>query len=75
MHRLRLALRCKRLQKGKRWVKQKYFHPYRNQNWAFTGEGTSRDGKKKLLHLLYAKATPIEMRVTIMIVRVANKVR
>lgn len=51
--------------KGKRWVKQKYFRRFRNQNWAFTGEGTSRDGKEKLLHLLYAKATPIQRHVKI----------
>jgi RNA-directed DNA polymerase len=46
-------------------VKQKYFRPYRNQNWAFTGEGTSRDGREKRSFLLYAKAAPIERHVKV----------
>jgi RNA-directed DNA polymerase len=51
--------------KGKRWVKQKYFRHFRNRNWVFTGEGTSNSGKDKLLHLLYAKETPIRRHVKI----------
>jgi len=51
--------------KGKRWIKQKYFHRYKNRNWVFTGEGKDKDGKSKPMHLLYAKATPIRRHVKV----------
>ena len=51
--------------KGKRWLKQKYFRHFRNRNWVFTGEGTSNTGEEKLLHLLYAKETPIRRHVKV----------
>lgn len=51
--------------KGKRWVKNKYFRHFRNRTWVFTGEGTSINGEEKLLHLLYAKETPIRRHVKV----------
>jgi len=51
--------------KGKRWVKAKYFRRFRKRTWVFTGEGTSRNGEEKLLHLLYAKETPIRRHIKV----------
>jgi RNA-directed DNA polymerase len=45
--------------KNAHWVRKKYFRTYGTRTWTFSGEIRGRDGKEKIVHLLYAANTPI----------------
>jgi RNA-directed DNA polymerase len=45
--------------KGKRWVKDRYFGRFGNQNWRFNGMAKGKDGKTIQNWLCLASATPI----------------
>ena len=45
--------------KGKRWVKDRYFGRFGNQNWRFHGKAKDKDGKTIQNWLSLASATPI----------------
>jgi len=45
--------------KGKRWVKEKYFHTVGQRNWVFNGEIETRKGETQTLHLYKAADMPI----------------
>jgi RNA-directed DNA polymerase len=51
--------------KNAHWVRKKYFCTHGRRTWTFTGETTGRDGKGKVVHLLYAANTPIRRHAKI----------
>jgi RNA-directed DNA polymerase len=51
--------------KGKRWIKNKYFHQVGNRKWVFSGETRGKNGKTLTLHLPLAASTPIKRHVPI----------
>ena len=51
--------------KGKRWIKNKYFHQVGNRKWVFSGETLGKNGKIQTLHLPLAASTPIKRHVPI----------
>lgn len=56
--------RHKNPQKGKRWIKRKYFHSIGNRNWVFAVR-SSQKGKTAFLELASASKTPIRRHVKI----------
>ena len=56
--------------KGKRWVKDKYFHHLGNRKWVFSGTLPSANGKPQLIHLVRAADTPIRRHIKV--VGIAN---
>ncbi len=51
--------------KRKRWIKQKYFHSIRNNNWVFCGEIKGKEGKTQQVQLFYTASLPIERHTKI----------
>jgi len=51
--------------KGKRWIKDKYFKTIGYRNWVFTGTVTGSAGSTKTVHLTRASKTPIQRHVKI----------
>jgi len=51
--------------KRKRWIKQKYFHSIRNNNWVFCGEIKGKEGKTQRVQLFYTASLPIERHTKI----------
>jgi len=51
--------------KGKRWVKAKYFHSIGTRNWVFTGETVDQHGNVKERRLTKAADVPIRRHVKI----------
>lgn len=51
--------------KGKRWVKARYFRTQGFRHWIFSGELKKKDGTKKNVDLLRADSTPIRRHVKI----------
>ncbi|MEI6045624.1 MAG: group II intron reverse transcriptase/maturase [Chloroflexota bacterium] len=51
--------------KGKKWVKKKYFHSQGNRNWVFSGKVAGKDGKYRLIQLLKASDVPIKRHTKI----------
>lgn len=45
--------------KGRRWVKDKYFHEIGHRRWVFTGEVEGRKGETLTVHLYHAAQTRI----------------
>ena len=56
--------------KGKRWVKDKYFHHHGNRKWVFSGTLPSTNGKPQLIHLVRTADTPIRRHIKV--VGIAN---
>jgi len=56
--------------KGKRWVKNKYFHLLGDRKWVFSGTLPNINGKSKPLHLVRAASTPIRRHIKV--VGIAN---
>ncbi len=52
-------------QKGKRWIKQKYFRITTTQNWIFSTTSKNRQGEKILLDLFEVAKVPIMRHVKI----------
>lgn len=51
--------------KGKRWIKQKYFHRHGNRSWTFFGKVTKKDGSVIQAHLSYATDVKIKRHIKI----------
>lgn len=51
--------------KGKRWIKDKYFKPVRNRKWVFSGTIPRKDGKPQTLHIVYATHTPTRRHIKV----------
>jgi RNA-directed DNA polymerase len=51
--------------KGRRWVKEKYFPALYGQQWVFTGTEKGADGKKREVHLFSAGSLPIRRHVLV----------
>jgi len=51
--------------KGKRWVKNRYFRTQGSRNWIFSGELRKRDGTKKTADLFRADSRPIRRHIKI----------
>ena len=51
--------------KGKRWVKDKYFRQLGNRNWVFTGVLPRANGKSQPVHIVYAADTPIRRHIKV----------
>lgn len=51
--------------KGKRWVKDKYFQQLGNRNWVFAGVLPRANGKSQLVHIVYAADTPIRRHIKV----------
>jgi RNA-directed DNA polymerase len=51
--------------KGKRWIKDKYFKTIGHHNWVFTGTVTGSVGSSKTVHLYRSSKTPIQRHVKI----------
>jgi RNA-directed DNA polymerase len=51
--------------KGKRWIKAKYFKTIGHRNWVFTGTVTGSEGSIKTVHLNRASNIPIQRHVKI----------
>lgn len=51
--------------KGKRWIKDKYFKSIRNHKWVFSGTIPQKDGKPQTLHIVYATNTPIRRHIKV----------
>ena len=45
--------------KGRRWVKEKYFHEIGSRKWAFSGEIEGKKGEVLVIHLMEAAKIPI----------------
>ena len=52
--------------KGKRWVKDKYFRHLGNRKWVFFGTLPGTNAKPKPIHLNYASDTPIRRHIKVM---------
>ncbi len=46
--------------KGRRWVRQKYWHKIGNRHWVFAAEIERKDGSKGLMELYNLSGTPIK---------------
>ncbi len=51
--------------KGKRWVKDKYFHRLKGRHWTFMCKGTDRKGKKVSDFLYDISSTPIVRHIKV----------
>jgi RNA-directed DNA polymerase len=51
--------------KGKRWVKDKYFRHLGNRKWVFSGTRPSTTGTSQPFHLVYASDTPIRRHIKV----------
>ena len=51
--------------KGKRWVKDKYFRHLGNRKWVFAGTLPSTNGKPQPIYLVYASDTPIRRHIKV----------
>lgn len=51
--------------KGKRWIKDKYFPHLGNRKWVFTGVLPHIQGKPTPIHLVYAANTPIRRHIKV----------
>jgi RNA-directed DNA polymerase len=51
--------------KGKRWIKDKYFHHLGSRKWVFSGKIPGTDGKPQSVHLIYASDTPIRRHIKV----------
>lgn len=51
--------------KGKRWIKAKYFRPYANRQWVFTGQATKRDGRIIYPRIYFASDVKIKRHIKI----------
>jgi RNA-directed DNA polymerase len=51
--------------KGKRWVKDKYFRHLGNRKWVFSGTLPSTTGTSQPIHLVYASDTPIRRHIKV----------
>jgi RNA-directed DNA polymerase len=51
--------------KNAHWVRRKYFRMHRQRSWTFSGETQGKDGKVKIVHLLYTTNTPIRRHIKI----------
>jgi len=51
--------------KNAHWVRRKYFRLHRQRSWTFSGEMQGKDGKDKIVHLLYTTNTPIRRHIKI----------
>jgi len=58
------------MNKGRRWIKDKYFKSIGQRKWVFSGEIEEPDGKKQTIHLLSTAYTPIKRHIKVK--RVAN---
>jgi RNA-directed DNA polymerase len=58
---------CKRRHpnKGRRWIKDRYFHTIKSRNWVFAVKAKKGDGRPKDLELYSAASTPIHRHVKI----------
>jgi RNA-directed DNA polymerase len=58
---------CKRRHpnKGRRWIKDRYFHTIKSRNWVFAVKAKKGDGRPKDLELYSAATTPIRRHVKI----------
>ena len=52
--------------KGKRWVKAKYFHTRGNRNWVFAGDGVDEKGRKRMASLLICSEVRIKRHKKVM---------
>jgi len=52
-------------QKGRRWVRKKYFKTQGTRTWIFCGELEDRKGKPRSTRLIFASNTPIKRHVKI----------
>ena len=51
--------------KGKRWIKDKYFKVIGHRRWVFTGTIPRKDGTPQIIRLVYAANTPIRRHIKI----------
>jgi RNA-directed DNA polymerase len=51
--------------KGRRWIKAKYFKSVGRRNWAFSGTIKMPDGKNKIVHLRPSSYTPIKRHIKV----------
>ena len=58
---------CKRRHpnKGRRWIKARYFHMFEARDWVFAAKGKSPDGKTNYMKLYSAASTPIRRHAKI----------
>jgi RNA-directed DNA polymerase len=52
--------------KGKRWIKKRYWRTLENRRWMFASEGMNRKGKKVIYYLFKATDVNIKRHVKIM---------
>jgi RNA-directed DNA polymerase len=52
--------------KGKRWIKEKYFKSIGQRKWVFTGTVVGKGGTSQTVHLVSAAYTPIRRHVKIL---------
>jgi RNA-directed DNA polymerase len=51
--------------KGKRWIKDKYFKTVGHRRWVFTGTIPEKDGSHQTIRLVYAASLPIQRHTKI----------
>ncbi len=51
--------------KGRRWVKDRYFHAHLERHWVFTGIVPNADGSSKAVRLFSASSVPIQRHIKI----------
>jgi RNA-directed DNA polymerase len=51
--------------KGRRWIKAKYFKSVGHRNWAFSGTIKMPNGKNKIVHLRPSSYTPIKRHIKV----------
>ncbi len=51
--------------KGRRWIKEKYFKSMHNRNWIFSANYTNPDGERKTHNLIKAVHVPIRRHIKI----------
>lgn len=49
--------------KSKRWIRNKYFGSFGQNNWVFQGKFTKRDGTTGIARLFYAASVPIKRHI------------
>lgn len=53
------------LDKGRRWIKDRYFHTIGNNNWNFACTTTTKEGKTRQYNLLNPSSVPIKRHIKI----------